>query len=361
MKTADTVLVVDDTPANLSVLVQCLGDAGLRVMVAEDGLDALEQAARTRPDLILLDVMMPGIDGFETCRRLKTQPATADTPVIFMTALADTAEKLQGFAVGAVDYITKPVQHDEAIARVRTHLELRRLRRDLDAQLALTQSFMRIAAHDLRNPLCLILMTGELARRSGDDAAAVGGYLQDIHSSAQQMRHIIDTFLQLRKPGEAAGPCERIELATIARAVAGQFKQIAARKTIELTVADASGPLLARADPTFVYQALTNYVSNALKFTPSPGTVTVRLLARSLSVRAEVQDSGPGVPAAERGRLFAEFAQLSPRPTAGEESHGVGLSVVKQLVESQGGRVGADFPEKGGSVFWFELPAAGGM
>jgi signal transduction histidine kinase len=145
--------------------------------------------------------------------------------------------------------------------------------------------------------------------------------------------------------------------------VAGQFKHAAAQKSTTLSVveAEAGSPLFVRADPTFVYQALTNYVSNALKFTPSGGAVAVRLLARSLSVRVEVQDNGPGVPEPERARLFTEFAQLTPRPTAGEDSHGVGLAVVKQLIESQSGRVGAEFPEAGGSVFWFELPAAGGM
>lgn len=147
-----TVLIVDDTPANLSVLLQCLGDAGYHVLIAEDGEEALELMARRAPDLVLLDVMMPGIDGFETCRQLKQNPATADVPVIFMTALADTPEKLAGFAAGAVDYITKPIQHDEALARVATHLTLRRLQGQLADELALKQRFMRIASHDLRNP-----------------------------------------------------------------------------------------------------------------------------------------------------------------------------------------------------------------
>src|SRR5690606_19356712 len=121
-----TVLIVDDTPANLSVLLECLGRNGYRVLVAEDGEDALEQVAHAPPDLVLLDVMMPGIDGFETCRRLRANPATRDIPVIFMTALTDTREKLAGFEAGGVDYITKPVQHEEALARVATHLQLQR-------------------------------------------------------------------------------------------------------------------------------------------------------------------------------------------------------------------------------------------
>src|SRR5688572_8927758 len=133
----ETILIVDDTPANLGVLVETLGAAGYQLMVAEDGEEALAQTAQTQPDLILLDVMMPGIDGFETCRRLKARETTRDVPVLFMTALNETADKVKAFTAGGVDYITKPIQHEEALARVRTHLTLCRLRQELRAQLTL--------------------------------------------------------------------------------------------------------------------------------------------------------------------------------------------------------------------------------
>jgi len=125
------VLMVDDTPANLSVLYDLLSEANYDVLVAEDGESALERAAYARPDLILLDVMMPGIDGFETCRRLKEQPETRDIPVIFMSALSDTVDKVKGLRLGAVDYVTKPFQHEEVLARIHTHLTLQQLKRDV--------------------------------------------------------------------------------------------------------------------------------------------------------------------------------------------------------------------------------------
>jgi formate hydrogenlyase transcriptional activator len=128
-----TVLVVDDDAASMGALLECLRRDGLRVLVAQDGQGAFERAAYARPDLILLDVMMPDIDGFETCRRLKADPATADTPVIFLTALTDTHQKLEGFEAGAVDYLTKPFQWEEVLARVRTHLRLRTCERELTA------------------------------------------------------------------------------------------------------------------------------------------------------------------------------------------------------------------------------------
>jgi len=128
-----TVLVVDDDAASLSALFECLRRAGYRVLVAQDGASALERAEHGRPALILLDVMMPELDGFATCRRLKANPTTADIPVLFLTALTDTTEKLKGFEAGAVDYLTKPFQWEEVLARVRTHLRLRQAERDLIA------------------------------------------------------------------------------------------------------------------------------------------------------------------------------------------------------------------------------------
>jgi len=355
-----TILIVDDTPANLSVLVDTLSETGYKLMVAEDGEDAIAQTARAQPDLVLLDVMMPGVDGFETCRRLKAQPVTRDIPVIFMTALTDTNEKVRAFAAGAVDYITKPIQHEEALARISTHLTIRRLRHELQQQLALKERFMRIAGHDLRNPLCLILMSGELARRRGA-TPAVAEYLESINSSAQQMRRIIDTFLNIRKPGDTQrGPMDRSDLNLIAAAVAAQNEPAVERKNLHLILELGDNLPLAKAEAGCIYQALSNYVSNAIKFHPPGGRIVVRTRLVDFRLRAEVQDTGPGVALEERPRLFGEYSRLSNPTTGGEDSTGLGLSIVKQLVESERGSVGADFPAEGGAIFWFEVPVAPG-
>lgn len=355
----ETILIVDDTPANLGVLVETLGAAGYQLMVAEDGEEALAQTAQTLPDLILLDVMMPGIDGFETCRRLKARAGTRDVPVLFMTALNEIADKVKAFGAGGVDYITKPIEHAEALARIRTHLTLRRLQRELQAQLTLKERFMRIAEHDLRNPLCLILVAAELARRPPGVPEETVRYLGNIGDSAAEMRRIIDTFLDIRAsaPGEArAGVRPRVDLNLLAAAVVRQHAPIAARKQITLESHLAPDLPLAQCDAGLAYQAFANFTSNALKFTPGAGRVVVATLATAAGVRVEVRDTGPGVPAAERDQLFREHARLSPRPTGGEESNGLGLAIVRHLIEAQSGRVGADFPAAGGSVFWFELP-----
>ncbi len=141
---ASTILIVDDTPANVGVLVDYLEDNGFRVVVAQDGMEGLKRAEFARPDLILLDVMMPGMDGFETCRRLKAEDRTRDIPVIFMTALTDAGEKVNAFGVGAVDYVTKPFEIEEVLARVKTHLSLREMRRQLEKQNELLQQEIHV-------------------------------------------------------------------------------------------------------------------------------------------------------------------------------------------------------------------------
>ena len=166
-----TVLVVDDTPGNLSVLLDLLTGAGFAVLVADSGERALLQVSHRRPDVILLDAMMPGLDGFETCRRLKSDPATSGLPVLFMTALTDTAARLAGFAAGAVDYISKPFEPEEVLARLHVQLELQRMRRALEAEVRLRQNAEAQLERSLSQAVLVVDSEGHLvfcARRARD-------------------------------------------------------------------------------------------------------------------------------------------------------------------------------------------------
>ena len=160
-----SVLIVDDTPANLDVLQDMLASSGYEMLIAINGESALKQAEYAGPDIILLDVMMPGINGFETCRRLKQQESTREIPVIFMTALSDTADKVQGFEVGGVDYVTKPLQHEEVLARIETHLTLRNLQRELQ------------------------LLNEDLERRVKERTAEVSEAYDKLHKAHRQLEH----------------------------------------------------------------------------------------------------------------------------------------------------------------------------
>jgi two-component system, NtrC family, sensor kinase len=163
MKEGQLILVVDDTPANLAVTSEVLTDAGFEVAIAKDGERAIKQAERNLPDLILLDIMMPGIDGFETCRRLKASPLTQEIPIIFMTALSDSTNKVTGFNLGGVDYITKPFQEAELLARVKTHLKLHLLTQNLEQQVAERTAELTAALQQLQQSQFQLIQSEKMA------------------------------------------------------------------------------------------------------------------------------------------------------------------------------------------------------
>jgi len=354
----ETILIVDDTAANLGVLVDVIESAGWETRVAEDGASAMEQMEFGLPDLILLDVMMPEMDGFETCRRIKAQPKFQSIPIIFMTALSDVADKVRGLNAGAVDYITKPFHHEEVLARVRTHMEIVRLRRKLEEQNSLKDRFMQIATHDLRNPLASVIMASELLLHMCNEQYGQSGEMKEmlrhIILDAERMNEMIGSFLDFRKAASNNINVKigLLNLSSLVPAIAENHASQANNKSISLVLDIPDGFTECSGDYNRTHQVVTNLISNAVKYTPSGGCVTLRLRADESFVRLDVADTGPGVPEKERERLFTEFAVTSNRPTAGETSTGLGLWIARKMSEAQGGSVGADFPESGGSVFW---------
>ncbi len=362
-----TILLVDDTSANLGVLAEMLEVSGYQTRVAEDGASALEQMEFGLPDLVLLDVMMPGIDGFETCRRLKKDNRFSSTPVIFMTALAETGYKVLGFEVGAVDYITKPFQHEEVLARVRTHLEIVRLRKNLEQQSALKDRFMQIAAHDLRNPLASIQLAGDLLLDMLGDSSSPEEMIPiaaGIAKASRRMNEMIGSFLDYRKAAANRLDVQitTLDLPALLASVTDNHQSLADKKKIALETSIPDNLPLCSGDENRSHQIITNLVSNAVKYTPTRGRVSLSLLPENHHLKLVVADTGPGIPENERSKLFTEFASISTSPTGGEQSTGIGLWIVRKMAQAQGGECGADFPPSGGSAFWatwpLSLPAA---
>ncbi len=203
--TQQTILIVDDNPTNIGVLADYLEDHGFTILVARDGESGIKKAAYAQPDLILLDVMMTGIDGFETCRLLKSSEDTQNIPVIFMTALNEVEHKVRGFSVGAVDYVTKPLQQEEVLARVTTHLRIQALTSDLKtANQELQQmnadkdKFLSIMAHDLRGPFLPLLGSAELLAKRIDKLSQdkIVDMSASIFQSAQRVMELLNNLLQ---------------------------------------------------------------------------------------------------------------------------------------------------------------------
>lgn len=359
-----TILVVDDNPLNLRVLFQYLSDEGYRVLVAEDGENAVDQARRAIPDLILLDVLMPGMNGFDTCRRMKEDERTDEIPVIFLTALSGTVDKLEGFNAGGVDYLTKPLQYDEVVARVRTHLRLSQLQRELTAKnemlAALDQKkniLLSILAHDLRSPVVTFVSGTRILRELVEDGTEVDDIVQQLSNHANRLNELLENLLYWSRlvlqndqvDREFVAPDVIVDKAV--QLVAAESE----RKGQEIeTEVDPNAILYV--EPHSVTSVLRNLLSNAIKFTPEQGRITVSVASDDSRTTVRVRDTGTGLSEEEIDRIFDLNRRIRKPGTAGEQGSGLGLILCKELVEGNGGEISVRSLPGSGSEFSFWLP-----
>ena len=381
-----TILIVDDTPTNIQVLAEVLREH-YRIKVATSGKTALSiaNAPESRPDLILLDVMMPEMDGYEVCRRLKHAPDTQHIPVIFVTARGDVSDEEHGLLLGAADYITKPIKAGIVLQRVRNLLERERLRKEVEAHrdqlearvaertLALSIAkeaaetanraksvFLANMSHELRTPMNGIIGMADLVRRRVTDPKALD-QLGKLAHSAQHLLGIINDILDISKI-----EAERLSLEqTVFRlgAVLENLHDLIGHKAAEKNLLLHIDPpaaltrLALKGDPLRLGQILLNLVGNAVKFTEA-GSITVRILLAEetpsdILLRFEVQDSGPGIATEDQKRLFTAFEQADASTTRKHGGTGLGLAIAKRLAQMMGGRIGVDSALGQGSTFWF--------
>jgi signal transduction histidine kinase len=363
-----SILVVDDTPANLQVLVGLLKERGHRVRPVLDGRLALRAAKAEVPDLILLDINMPDMNGFEVCEQLKADPKLADTPVIFISGNTETVDKVRAFSVGGVDYVTKPFQMAEVEARVATHLELRRKRRELQESLealrrleTLRDSLVHMVVHDLRSPLaaisaCLEVIKWDAEEQHRQELAA------DVETALHATRTIIRLVNSVLDVSKMEGAEMRLRLvpadiAAVARESVDELESLVG--TRQLVREWPEDPVMAIVDRDVVSRVLQNLLGNALKFTPATGAITVEVEANDDMVRVAVSDTGPGIPREYRERVFEKFGQVDAVLRGQRFSTGLGLTFCRLAVEAHGGRIGVDSEVGRGSTFWFVLPRNG--
>ena len=362
-----TVLIVDDTPANIDVLSQILEEEGYTILVATSGQAALDLAPLSRPDLILLDVMMPpGIDGFETCKRLKANKETASIPVIFITAKTETEDIVEGFSLGGVDYISKPFRHEEVCVRIHNQLQLQSLIRQLEKQNKqlldlndLKNRFLGIAAHDLRGPLASIKGFSKFLIEDDDNLSKEtrAGFAENIHLASKNMLNLISNLLDISVIESGALQLQ-LQSASLKNLIEerGRLHQFSAdKKDIALNFELDDIPPFPF-DPNRIGQVLDNLISNAIKFSPTGTSVSMRLEQKNDVVVFSLQDEGPGITLEDQEKMFHQFQKLSARPTAGEASHGLGLSIAKIMIEVHQGKLGFSSKVGEGSTFSFSLP-----
>lgn len=373
---AEKILLVDDIHENLQVLFQLLSRQGFEVLIAEDGQTGLDIAGDELPDLILLDIMMPDMNGFEVCAQLKVLEQTRDIPIIFMTALSDINNKITGFNLGAVDYITKPIQHEEALARIRTHLTMQKLKKALQEsnknllerhqELATKNeelktkndqldAFSYMVAHDLKNPLNLILgMTDIVLKRHPELDQESTDQLQSVIRAGQQMFEIIESLLLLARVGQQKIESTPMNMNEIIQQVEYRLSHLFKQHGGQLQKTTTWPTALGYAP--WVAEIWANYLSNALKYGGRPPKITIgATLQDDKKIRFWVRDNGKGLNEEAKAKLFNPFTRLAD--TMDAEGHGLGLAIVKRIIKKLGGEIGIESCVGEGSLFYFILPA----
>ncbi|PIQ26064.1 hypothetical protein COW36_02335 [bacterium (Candidatus Blackallbacteria) CG17_big_fil_post_rev_8_21_14_2_50_48_46] len=356
MAKTDQILIVDDSRQNIFVLRTALERQGYLISSAESGQEALKILAHEIPDLILLDVMMPEISGFELCRKLKSQAETEKIPVVFLTARTEQEDILEGFKAGGVDYITKPFRVQELLARVNTHLSLRRAQEQISQQAlqfekqalkleVLNQEkdeLLAIVSHDLRSPLNAISGAAHILEENATQIQAeeISQYAQMVDRNAQRMRAIISNLLDIHRleNGKIRAHPHWFSVQELLEQIWSDALPLAKEKNLDLVLkTDPDLPTICT-DPLLLREILDNLVSNALKFSPPMKQITLHADYLEPKIRLQVEDQGPGFSKEDQAHMYEKFAHLSARPTSGEHSTGLGLSIalrLSQLLQAQ--------------------------
>ncbi len=369
------ILIVDDVPENIRILGNILSEQDFRVAVATNGPQALRIASLSRPDLILLDVQMPEMDGYEVCRRLKLEEGTSAIPVIFLTARVEPEDVLHGFHLGAVDYVSKPFRSAELIARVSTQIQLARTRQELigknelldrtiaelrDTNVA-KDRFFSIVAHDLRNPFQGLLGYSDLLRQDLDvlDMSEIRAYVEQIHQICSSTYTMLDNMLewsriQLNRLEVDPRPIDPVEV--VERAIAMVPINAAAKN---ITIVNTVEPgLHMMADEKVLHSVLLNLLSNAIKFTREGGRVTIAARRSFNEIVISVEDTGVGMSPSDQQKLFRIDKQHSTRGTSNEKGTGLGLLLCKDMLAKISGKIWCSSVEGRGSTLYFSLPDA---
>lgn len=375
--TRSRILVVDDSPSVRGLLVTVLRERGYETETAVDGEAALLACSARPPDLILLDVTMPGMDGYETCRRLKTDPSLADIPVVFMSAFAETLDQVRAFALGAVDFVTKPFKAEELHARISTHLRMRDLHHSLlvrteELERSLARSgelersrdaLVHMVVHDLRAPLAALHLCLDGVRTLGVDLLPPG-LVRSVDSAltaTASLEHMVDTMLAVSRleSGRLAVAPERHDVVALTRTVTERLAPLARDRNVAME--GPPSPVHALCDRALVSRVVQNLLDNALKFTPRGGTILIRVTTDDAIARVAVSDTGPGIPREWQGRIFEKFAAVDVKRSSGDTRSpvGLGLAFCKLAVEAHGGTIGVESDGATGTTLWFTLPRDG--
>ncbi|PJK03225.1 hybrid sensor histidine kinase/response regulator [Lysobacteraceae bacterium NML75-0749] len=357
--TTGRILLVDDQPVSLRVVTQLLQRQGHEVSSCTRGEDALAECLAHPPDLILLDMMMPGMDGFELLGQIRKNPKLASIPAIFLTAAQDQELLLRAFESGVVDYVTKPFLAEELLARVNAHLVLKLTRDRLERVAAERQNLVNLVAHDLKNPLTSVLFASEMLMLADVEDARKARYQKIIHEATQDALGYIKSYLESQsKPPDS----KRQQHASLHKVVDWLLErytlQLEARGIAVSTRLPEQAAMVSIA-PKVLRQVAENLVTNASKYAASGGELMFWVRTGAPGYwQLVVQDRGPGIAPARQRELFKPFTRLSEHDPANGLSSGLGLALARQIIAAAGGHLFYEDREGGGARFVIELPEA---
>ncbi len=372
-KSEHEVLIVDDVPENLQVLGNILNENELDVSFASSGQQALAAVAFEPPDIILLDISMPEMDGFEVCQRLKSNPETKKIPVIFLTARTSSESIIKGFELGAVDYVTKPFNASELVSRVFTHLEVYKSRQLIQKQIkeleqknkelhelnATKDKFFSIVAHDLKNPFNTLLGFTDLLVNNYKKMSEqkVARFHQYIYKTSKQGFTLLENLLEWSRSQTGRIDWEPINsnLKMVSREIVELLSINAKNKKIDLQN-HISADITVFADPNMIKTIMRNLISNALKFTKKGGKVTISATKNEKMATVRVTDTGIGISSKVQNKLFRIDQSFSTLGTQDEKGTGLGLILCKEFVEKNNGEIWVDSELDKGTTFYFTLP-----
>lgn len=360
-------LVVDDVQTNVLLLKALLGKEGYGILVANNGQEALEVIRNENPDLILLDVMMPGMDGFEVAERLKSEEFRCEIPIIFLTALDDTQSIVNGFKLGVGDFISKPFRKEELMVRIKHQLSLVAARRiieekneELRKTIAGRDKMYSVIAHDLRSPMAsmkMLLNTIMMSVEKDKIDPDIFDMLEMSNKTSEEVFSLLDNLLKWTKSqlGKLTVIPQKLDISGLADGVVEVMNSVAEVKHIKLIRTDHES-FFVYVDIEMIKSILRNLISNAVKFSNPDSDIKVGIKAEDGKVIVSVTDSGKGIKKEDQHKLLKDSTHFTTYGTNSEEGSGLGLLLCRDFARKNGGELWFESEENLGSVFSFSLP-----
>jgi len=359
--------VVDDVQTNVLLLKALLGKEGYGILVANNGQEALEVIRNENPDLILLDVMMPGMDGFEVAERLKSEEFRCEIPIIFLTALDDTQSIVNGFKLGVGDFISKPFRKEELMVRIKHQLSLVAARRiieekneELRKTIAGRDKMYSVIAHDLRSPMAsmkMLLNTIMMSVEKDKIDPDIFDMLEMSNKTSEEVFSLLDNLLKWTKSqlGKLTVIPQKLDISGLADGVVEVMNSVAEVKHIKLIRTDHES-FFVYVDIEMIKSILRNLISNAVKFSNPDSEIKVGIKAEDGKVIVSVTDSGKGIKKEDQHKLLKDSTHFTTYGTNSEEGSGLGLLLCRDFARKNGGELWFESEENLGSVFSFSLP-----